>query len=389
MEAAAAVGLRRAARPPVPDGPFLVAGLARAGRAAVELLAELAGPSAVTGWDSADRKAMRSVAGQLEAAGVRCRLGGDGVAALADSGARCVIKSPGVPPDAPLVQAAEGAGVLVIDELELAWRSSPLPMIGITGTKGKSTVTTMVAAVCRAAAGAGHMAGNTDFAPAWSALPRDASGIAACEVSSGQIEGCRELLPDVAVLTNLHPETNRHGSLEATAAIKAQLFVRGQRCVPVAVLNADDAYGRQFAQLVRERGGRVLTYGRDASADYRVGAVEWTLDGSTAELDTPDGPVRLTTRAPGLQNAVNGAAAVAVGEAIGLPAERAAAAVATPIPRPAASTASTRGRRSTSSSTWPIRRAASASACPRCGRWSTAGPGHRCGQSSGSSVRTP
>jgi UDP-N-acetylmuramoyl-L-alanyl-D-glutamate--2,6-diaminopimelate ligase len=328
-----AAGLQRAARPPVPSGPYLVAGLGKAGTAASNLLAGVAGPAGVTVWDAADHGSMRRLADGFEQRGMRGRLGGDGIAALDASGARCLVKSPGIAMTHPLVEAARQRGLVVLDELELAWRQSPLPMIGVTGTKGKSTVTTLVASVCRAAVGEALVAGNTDFAPAWSSIDSPA-GIAVCEVSSAQLEGSVDLLPDVAVFTNLHPEANRHGSLEATAAIKRTMFVRGDRCAPLAVVNFDDPYGREIASAVSELGGRALTYGAGAGAGYQVREARWTLDGTELALRTSSWERALRARAPGAMNALNVAAAAAVGEALGLGPEEIADAVAAAEPPP-------------------------------------------------------
>jgi UDP-N-acetylmuramoyl-L-alanyl-D-glutamate--2,6-diaminopimelate ligase len=320
-------------RPPLPAGPYLVAGLGKAGRAAVELLVSRSGAEGVRAWDGSRAPAQQAVARRLEQDGVRCRLGGDGVEALTGEATGCLVKSPGIPMDAPIVGAARAQRVVVIDELELAWRASPLPVLAVTGTKGKSTVTTLLAAVGKAAYGSAHVAGNTDFGPALSAVHAK-TGAIACEVSSYQIEGCTDLLPDVAVFTNVHTEANRHGSPEATFAIKRSLFVRGRRSVSVAVVNADDPRGLEIGQAVADRGGTVLRYGQSPQADYKVLGGEWSLDRATVELSTPFGPVAMETRLPGLRNAVNASAAVAAGVAVGLSVEESLTAVGTASPPP-------------------------------------------------------
>jgi UDP-N-acetylmuramyl tripeptide synthase len=324
--------LVRRQRPPLPQGPYVVAGLGKAGLGAIDLLRELAGPGELRAWDAADSRELRATARRLQRHGVRCDLGDDGVAALEDAQPGCLVKSPGIAPDHPIVTAAHDRGIAVVDELELAWRASRLPMLAVTGTKGKSTVTTLLAAVGRAAAGAAQMAGNTDFAPALSSIRGD--GVVACEVSSQQLEGCTDLLPEVAIFTNVHPEANRHGSLEATLAIKRTLFVRGERCVPLAIVNADDPSGEGIARLVAERGGEVVRYGCSSQAEYRVLSATWTIGGGTVELATPGGRVSLEVLLPGRQNAVNAAAAVAAGVAVGLSEEQAAEAIAEATPPP-------------------------------------------------------
>jgi UDP-N-acetylmuramoylalanine-D-glutamate ligase len=329
-------------RPPPPAGPYLVAGLGRAGRAAIELLRAAEGPTTVEAWDAALDRGMTRIARELRRSGIGCTLGGDGTDALGTD-VRCLVKSPGIPLDHPLVRAAEQRGVAVVDELELAWRASPLPMVGITGTKGKSTITKLVAALGEAASGAGHMAGNTDFAPALSAVDAT-SGILACEISSQQLEGCTDLLPEIAIFTNVHGESNRHGSVDATAAIKRTLFVRGDRCVPTAIVNADDAHGAEIGTAVAERGGRVVRYGRSEGADYRVLAADWSLREASVELATPRGPVTVASRLPGLQNSVNVSAALAAGAELGLSVQSAAATIATVAPPPGRCEAVDRGQ---------------------------------------------
>ncbi len=320
-------------RPPLPAGPYLVAGLGRAGKGAVDLLVDRFCANAVTAWDGGGQRELRTLARRMRASGVRCVLGGDPRELLELHRIRTVVKSPGIPPDHELVLAARGRGLAVVDELELAWRATPLPIVGVTGTKGKSTVTKLVSGIGAAVTGNSPMAGNTDFAPALSAI-RDRAGVIACEISSQQLEGCTDLLPEIAIFTNLHPESNRHGSAAATADLKRTMFVRGDRCVPVAVVNGDDVVGAGIAADVEHRGGRVLRFGRGVGVDYRVLKAEWSLEGAVAELDTPHGPLELRSRLPGLMSAVNASAALAAGVALGATVEQAASALAEVSPPP-------------------------------------------------------
>src|ERR1700737_787063 len=123
-------------RPPLPAGPFLVVGLARSGAAAA--LALRARGAEVIGIDSGAPDGLR----RLTEAGVEVHSntpGGDLVAR-----ARTLIKSPGVPREAPAVVAATERGLVVIGELELAWRLIPNPFIAATGTNGKTTTTELI-----------------------------------------------------------------------------------------------------------------------------------------------------------------------------------------------------------------------------------------------------
>ena len=144
--------IRAKPRPPAPPGPYLVVGLARSGQAVAGLLArrgeEVAG---------CDRGSPEGVAG-LERAGVEVNLDTDGIELL--ERARCLVKSPGVPREAPVVAAALDRGIEVIGELELAWRLLPNRFVAVTGTNGKTTVTELLGHIWRTAGEPVEVAGN-------------------------------------------------------------------------------------------------------------------------------------------------------------------------------------------------------------------------------------
>src|SRR5947209_14507343 len=126
-------------RPDLPPGPYVVAGLGRAGQAAARRLSAVAGAGAVAAWDGTAPPAARAAASELAATGARVALGGDGIELL-DPPPGCVVKSPGIPPTVPLLRLAAGRGIPVIDELELGWRLDERPLVAVTGTNGKSTI---------------------------------------------------------------------------------------------------------------------------------------------------------------------------------------------------------------------------------------------------------
>jgi len=319
-----------AARPDPPPGPYVVAGLGRAGLAAVRRLVEQVGARAIAAWDGPASDSARAAARSLEEEGVRVAFGGDGLELLDPLPApRCVVKSPGIPPDVPLLKAARMRGLAVIDELEFGWRLERRPVIAVTGTNGKSTVATLAAAVLRAAGARAALAGNIERGPALSGLRPSDADVVVCEVSSFQLEACPAFLPEVAVLTNLSGDhLNRHGTMRRYGSVKRSMFVRGSACVPLAVVGVGDRFGAALADDVESRGGAVHRYGTGASADYRIEACRSTVQTSWFAAATPTEPLELRTRLPGRHNALNALAAVALADALRIPRARATAAIA-------------------------------------------------------------
>jgi len=146
-------------------------------------------------------------------------LGNDGDVSLLE-GADVLVKSPGVPRDNPLVRAAL---MPIWSEVELAARFLPNPILGVTGTNGKTTTVEWLGAMFRAAGRDVAVAGNVGRAIAGVDAPPDAWIV--CELSSFQLEDIDELRPHVAVLINLEPDhLDRHGSFEAYRDAKLRIF---------------------------------------------------------------------------------------------------------------------------------------------------------------------
>ena len=223
---------QRSNRPPLPDGPYLVVGLARSGLAAAEEL--LRRGARVYGTDSGNPPG----ATRLAEAGVELSLNGDGVDFLGLVNA--VIKSPGVPSSAPAIAAARERGMPVIGELELGWRLLPNRFIAVTGTNGKTTVTEWLGAVCAEAGEPHALAGNvgTPLASLAGSLDPDATVI--CECSSFQLEDSEAFAPEVAVFLNFSPDhLDRHGTLEDYLGAKLRIFAN-QDGSATAVFDADE-----------------------------------------------------------------------------------------------------------------------------------------------------
>jgi UDP-N-acetylmuramoylalanine--D-glutamate ligase len=205
----------------------LVVGLARSGEAAALALAHRDVEVV-----SADRSG-EVAAGRLAEAGVEVHLGTEEEGLL--QGIELVIKSPGVPGESPLPAAARARGVPIWSEVELGWRllGRP-PLIGVTGTNGKTTTAELLGAIFRAAGRPVEVAGNVGrpLTALDGALQPGAWVV--CELSSFQLEDVHELACEVAVLINLEPDhLDRHGTFDAYRDAKLRIFERARlRIVP-------------------------------------------------------------------------------------------------------------------------------------------------------------
>lgn len=217
-------------RPSLPGGPYLVVGLARSGVAAA--LALRARGETVVGVDAGAPDV-----GRLAAAGVEVHLDDPGVQLL--DRVATVVKSPGVPHTAPVVEAARARGLALVGELELAWRLLPNDFIAVTGTNGKTTTTEWIGHVHREAGLPVAVAGNvgTPVSALVGSLAADATVV--CEASSFQLEDTTAFAPDAAVLLNITPDhLDRHGSFDDYREAKLNAF-RRQPPGAVAVVPAD------------------------------------------------------------------------------------------------------------------------------------------------------
>jgi UDP-N-acetylmuramoylalanine--D-glutamate ligase len=195
----------------------LVLGLARSGEAAALALSRRG--VRVLG---VDRNAELD-AGRLRAAGVEVVLGAEDPALVED--VDLLVKSPGVPSEAPLVAAARRRGLTVWSEVELGSRLLPNPVLGVTGTNGKTTTSELLGAIFRAAERPVAVAGNVGRPlTGLDGALADGAWIV-CELSSFQLEDLVSFRPRVAVLLNLTPDhLDRHGDLDAYRAAKLRIF---------------------------------------------------------------------------------------------------------------------------------------------------------------------
>jgi UDP-N-acetylmuramoylalanine--D-glutamate ligase len=206
----------------------LVLGLARSGEAAS--LALVRRGVDVVAVDRAETGAL----GRLREAGVEVVVGAEDPALL--DGMDLMVKSPGVPRDAPLVEAARRRNMTVWSEIELGSRLIPNPILGVTGTNGKTTTSELLGAIFRAAGKSVFVAGNVGrpLTALEGAVPADTWVV--CELSSFQLEDIESFRPEVAVLLNLTPDhLDRHGTFEDYTTAKLRIF-ENQTADDVAVV---------------------------------------------------------------------------------------------------------------------------------------------------------
>lgn len=181
-------------------------------------------------------------------------------------GAEQLIVSPGVDLNETIVQQALDAGIPVLGDVELFARECGHPILAVTGSNGKSTVTTWLASTLRELGQRVHAGGNL-APPALDLLLEPEPDFYALELSSFQLETTISLKPKVAVVLNVSPDhIDRHGSLDAYAKAKARIL---KNC-EVAVLNRDDPR----VVSMDTHSARVITFGLSEiakdSTDYVI-----------------------------------------------------------------------------------------------------------------------
>jgi len=228
-----------------------------------------------------------------------------------------VIRNPAVPRESPYLGIAREHGVPVEMEMGLFFRLCPAPIIGITGTKGKSTTTTLTGAMIRRrrpdAVVAGNLAGgNTGYASAQCALellPHIRSHTpVVLELSSWQLEGLPpDLCPHIACVTNLYPDhLNRYRDLADYASAKKAIFLH-QRANDAVVLNYDNRFTCAFATEAPSRVAWFSRRQRVEGAFLEGERLLWRWQGRTMAVATvQDVPL------PGAHNLENVLAAIAV-----------------------------------------------------------------------------
>jgi UDP-N-acetylmuramoylalanine--D-glutamate ligase len=221
----------------------LVVGLARTGVATALFCA--ARGAAVTATESRTEAEIGEGVAPLRAAGVELELGGHQEKTFLQQD--LIVPSPGVPADAPLLLAARAKGVVIWSEIELAYRFLQGMLIGITGSNGKTTTTSLVEHILKTAAVPAILAGNigTPLISCVDGMKKNT--VTVVELSSFQLELIEKFRPNISVFLNLTPDhLDRHHTMDSYGAAKARIF-ENQTEEDAAVLNADDSAATRYA----------------------------------------------------------------------------------------------------------------------------------------------
>ena len=267
----------------------VVVGAARSGIAAAELAARRGARVTLTearnGFEGEDR---------LKAAGVALELGGHQPATLA--GADLIVASPGVPLEQPVFDSAREGGVEIIGELEFAWRWIAGRVVAVTGTKGKSTTTTLIGRIL-AAAGKRVLVGGNIGTPLSAQVDQSTpETIHVIETSSFQLETTTSFRPWISVWLNVSDDhLDRHPTIDAYVSAKARIFAN-QTAGDWAVLNADDP--RVVKEGGRTAARRVSFSLAGAAGDGFVVDGDWIVRRTSTRIERllPLDAVELTGR---------------------------------------------------------------------------------------------
>ena len=280
----------------------VVVGAARSGIAAAELLARRGARVVLT-----ESRASIDDPARLRDVGVELELGGHTTTTFEQ--ADLVVVSPGVPTEQPVFETARQHGAEIIGELELAWRWVKGPVVAITGTKGKSTTTTLLGRMFKESGRDVLVGGNIGVPLSAQVDASTPATVHVVEVSSFQLETTVTFRPWIGLWLNFADDhLDRHPTVEAYAAAKARLFAN-QQPTDWAIVNADDPTVMAHSRGIAAR--RVMFSPTGAVADGFLVDGDWIVRRTHATVDRliPVSAVELTGRH--MLNNVIAAAAVA------------------------------------------------------------------------------
>ncbi|MCI9241500.1 UDP-N-acetylmuramoyl-L-alanine--D-glutamate ligase [Oscillibacter sp.] len=284
-----------------------VIGIGVSNRPLIELL--LSRGVAVTACDKKDRATLGAPAEELVGKGCRLRLGPDYLKDLTED---VIFRTPGMRPDLPELNAAVERGSTLTSEMEVFFEVCPCPILAVTGSDGKTTTTTIIAELLRAAGKTVHLGGNIGHPLLSETGGMKAEDIAVLELSSFQLMTMTRS-PHIAVVTNLAPNhLDVHKDYAEYISAKENIFTH-QFASDIAVFNADNEVTRSF--VGRQRGA-LRTFSRRetvergaylAPDDAGEGQAIWMSNENGRRQVLPLAEIKL----PGIHNVENYMAAIA------------------------------------------------------------------------------
>ena len=230
-------------------------------------------------------------------------------------GAALMVVSPGIPADAPCVEAAKKKGAEIWGEVELAFRVSRGKLAAITGTNGKTTTTALTGEMLKTCYDSTFVVGNIGVPYTGTALDSDDSSVTVAEISSFQLETIEKFAPQVTAILNITPDhLNRHKTMENYIAVKESI-TRNQKRGDTCVLNYEDEELRRFGEelslnVVFFSSRRELERGLYLDGEM----ITWRMESGTVPI-VGVSELQLVGR----HNVENVMAAVAVASAMGVP----------------------------------------------------------------------
>ena len=284
-----------------------VIGIGVSNRPLIELL--LSRGVTVTARDKKDRGALGALAEELERKGCRLQLGADYLKALTED---VIFRTPGMRPDLPELTAATARGSVLTSEMEVFFEVCPCPILAVTGSDGKTTTTTILAELLRAAGRTVHLGGNIGHPLLAEAGGISAEDTAVLELSSFQLMTMTRS-PHIAVVTNLAPNhLDVHKDYKEYIAAKENIFTH-QSTEDIAVFNADNEVTRSF---IGREAGRLYTFSRRKTVERGTylapdpsgnGQAIWMSNETGCRRVLPLAEIKL----PGIHNVENYMAAIA------------------------------------------------------------------------------
>ncbi len=255
------------------DKKIVVIGLARTGYAVAKYCRERGAYVILT--EKSDRPAHKQQAQELRDLGVQLFFGSHELDILEN--ADIVIPSPGIAPTTPIIKAALEMGLFVISEIELAARVATQPIIGVTGTNGKTTTTALIHAILTAAGKKAEACGNIGR-PMIEFVGLDESVLLVVEVSSFQLEFIDQFKPKVGVLLNLTPDhLDWHQDQSSYEAAKMKMFARQEPSDWVIV-------SEEYQAFVGPTKGRRLVFGSAPGVFIKDGWIVHDLNGDPVKI---------------------------------------------------------------------------------------------------------